>query len=362
MKLTIMKLICLLVLLGGIFILCLVFDVEQAQLARDYVLNLWPTQGDGTLNLRLPGIVIGVIFIVIGGYGFIPRLGGRSSKSITYTSEQGDVNVELKPVRKTLLKVMRKMPEVYSIKLDVKPDKDGQRACIVADVVLKNSTALGANRCAKMVADCLATTAREVLAIEDLSTVRVNIKGVHVDAAETGRLMREQLAARADKAPAPVTAEAVPSDMSPVEESADAPTAENMAAQSASADDIKDQEDAITDEEEAHLTRLPDIEEASREAAAETPVQTVEEDKDALAPLSASAADTDDDAADIEDTLPPLRDDNEGGFEEPFGASEEDDTSSDMPGLVETPPESDAEMDTEKDTSDENKDPEIRWS
>ncbi|HOH30493.1 MAG TPA: hypothetical protein PLC40_12520, partial [Candidatus Hydrogenedentes bacterium] len=66
MKLTVMKLICLLVLLGGVFLLCLIFDVQEAQQGRDYILSIWPRQGDGSLNLRLPGMILGIVLVVVG--------------------------------------------------------------------------------------------------------------------------------------------------------------------------------------------------------------------------------------------------------------------------------------------------------
>jgi len=199
MKLTVMKLVCLLALLGGIFILGLIFNVNEARMAYDQVMSLWPKEADGTLNLRLPGGIAAALLVLLGGYGFLPRLRSRKEKVITYRGAHGDIALQLKPIRKVLLKVMRKMPEVYSIKLAVKPDKDGRRASILADVVLKNSAALGARRCAKMVTDCLTATAKDVLGLEELSAVRVNIKGVHLNVGATGRQMREQVVLRAEE-------------------------------------------------------------------------------------------------------------------------------------------------------------------
>ena len=199
MKLAVMKIVCLLVVLGSVVTLGLVFDIGPVQQFVDQGIEMLPTQVDGTLNLRLPASVAAIILLLVAGYGLLPRLRGRKNSIITYRGSHGDIVLQLKPIRKVLLKVMRKMPEVYSIKLNVKPDADGRKACILADVVLKNSAALGARRCAKMVADCLAATSRDVLGLEDLSTVRVNVKGVHVDIIATGRQMREQLALREDE-------------------------------------------------------------------------------------------------------------------------------------------------------------------
>ena len=196
MKLATMKLICLLVFLGGAYMLGLFFNISYVQQAQDYVLQYWPTQEDGALNLRMPGAIAGAVLLLIGLYGLLPKLPSRKNAIITFKGAKGNITLQLKPIRKVLLKMMRRMPEVYSIDLNLRPDGDGHRACIEADVILKNCAALGVRQCAKIVAECIDMTARELLGLEDLSTVRVNVEGVHVDATATGKQIREQLALR----------------------------------------------------------------------------------------------------------------------------------------------------------------------
>jgi len=191
-----MKIICLLALVGGLFMLGLVFDIGYAQIVHERALEYWPRQESGALNLRMPGAIIGTVLVVIGLYGLLPKLPSARNTTITFKGANGDIVLQLKPIRKLLLKMMRRMPEVYSIKLDVRPDSDGRRACIDADVILKNCAALGARQSAKIVAECLATTARGLLGLEDLSTVRLNVKGIHVDVAATSKQIREQMARR----------------------------------------------------------------------------------------------------------------------------------------------------------------------
>ena len=268
----------------------------------------------------MPGMVLGITAILIGGYGSARC---KRNKSITYASAQGDINIQLKPVRKTLLKVMRKMPEVYSIDLDVKPDKQKKNASIIADVVLKNSTAMGANRVAKMMADYLAATAREVLAVENLSAVRVNIKGIRVNAKKAGCAMREHLAAKAEGAEAYAphgTAQATP----PAAPSTDNHSAESLTAAAGGAD----REDAITAEEEDQLTRLPDVGYQVPLATTETVGVLVDSGKD--------------------ETLPPLLDDNDAlnaALDSPDDEGTRDTTTGNGP--EETGP---------------DKDPDARWS
>lgn len=199
MKLAVMKVICLLVLLGGGFLLGLVFDVRHVQLAYERAHEYWPRQDTGALNLRLPGMIAGVLCVVAGLYGLVPKIPKRKGKVISFKSEHGEIELQLKPIRKALLRMVRKMPEVYGVKLDVRPDADGHRACIEADVVLKNCAALGARKCSKMVAEYLASAARNVLGLEELSVVRVNVRGIHIDATAAGKQVREQLVLREDE-------------------------------------------------------------------------------------------------------------------------------------------------------------------
>ncbi len=193
MKLATMKIVCLLALVSGVFMVGLVLDISYAQIAYERALESWPRQESGDLNLRVPGAVLGVLFIVLGLYGLLPKIPVSRSGAITYKGANGDIVLQLAPIRKVLLKMMRRMPEVYSIDLNLRPDSDERRARIDADVVLKNCAAQGARQCAKIVAACLTTTAQGLLGLEDLSAVRINIKGVHVDIGAAGKQVREQL-------------------------------------------------------------------------------------------------------------------------------------------------------------------------
>ena len=193
MKLAIMKAVCLLAFVSGLFMLGLVLDVNYAQIAYEYALEHWPQQESGELNLRIPGAIFGILLIAGGLYGVLPIIPSKRNAVITFKGPNGDIVLQLRPIQKVLLKMMRRMPEVYTIKVDVRPDNDGRRARIDADVVLQNCAALGARQCAKIVAACLTTTAQGLLGLEDLSAVCVNVKGVHVDVAATGKQIREHL-------------------------------------------------------------------------------------------------------------------------------------------------------------------------
>ncbi|NLV43576.1 MAG: hypothetical protein GXY07_03625 [Candidatus Hydrogenedentes bacterium] len=338
MKLTVMKLICLLVLLGGIFILALTFDLEQAQLVQDKVISLWPKQNDGALNLRLPGGIAGALLVLLGGYGLLPRLPRGKDKAITFRGPQGDISVQLKPVHKVLLKVMRKMPEVYSIKIAVKPDADKRRASITADVVLKNCAALGARRCAKMVADCLAATAKEVLGLDDLSAIRVNIKGVHVDIGATGRQMRELVALNTEEAESTAYALAHPPVASVT---LDEHSTDNRPV--AMAEPAEDPEDlaAPLSEPAAPYDSAPEVEEADAlendVVVFEAPAAEAPEDS----PLPDETA-----GQDMEDMLPPLQQHDDGAL---------------SPSFDEEVPEAQPAEDTSDDSRPETQNENDRW-
>lgn len=317
MKLTVMKLVCLLALLGGIFILGLIFDIDQARTAYDRVISLWPKLADGSLNLRLPGSIAGAVLVLLGGYGFLPRLSSKKEKVITYRGAHGDIALQLKPIRKVLLKVMRKMPEVYSMKLAVKPDADGRRACITADVVLRNSAALGARRCARMVADCLTATARDVLGLEDLSAVRVNIKGVHLNVGAAGRQMRELVTSRAEEeesaayalAHPPVASVTLDEDSTDnrsamLREGANAATLEEAAGESQA-------ETVTVPGEEADSTRNIAIAAATATACESCTDELTADEAENLFEAPEEAEQAEEKGPEVEITLPPLLDTEE---------------------------------------------------
>lgn len=279
MKLATMKIVCLLVLLGGVYMLGLVLDVEYMQQAQGYVLDNWPVQEDGTLNLRMPGIVAGVLLVLVGLYGFLPKMPSRKGGTITFTGANGDIVLQLKPIQKVLLKMMRRMPEVYSIKLQVRPDKDGKRALITADVVLKNCAALGARHCAKIVAECISSTARNMLGLAELSAVQVNVAGIHLDAAATGKQIREQLALRqSEEGSAPAEAK---SDPAPADAASEAPTPdqpEEQQHEDAAPEEATAAAEMSTQEKECESPN-EEVEETEAEEEDEHPVAEVPEAK-----------------------------------------------------------------------------------
>ena len=307
MKLVVMKGICLLVLLAGTFMLGLVFDIEQAQLVQERALEYWPRQDTGALNLRLPGTILGVLFILGGLYGFAPKMPSRKQSVISYKSEHGDIELQLRPMRKTLLQMVRKMPEVYSIKLDITPDTDGRRARIQADVVLKNCAALGARKCSKMVAEYLATAARNVLGLDDLSVVRVNVRGVHIDVSATSKQVREHLVLREE-----ADTEAYALAHSPIAAvTLDGDTTENSGViVDAQGNEVAEQsvcasEEQIADQETTDNAPPVAIEDDSAPEDENDVEEPLDDDEDAPEPLS----DEEETEADI--SLPPLTDDEE---------------------------------------------------
>jgi hypothetical protein len=277
MKLATMKIVCLLVLLGGVYMLGLVLDVEYMQQAQGYVLENWPVQEDGALNLRMPGIIAGVLLVLVGLYGFLPKMPSRKGGAITFKGANGDIVLQLKPIQKVLLKMMRRMPEVYSIKLQVRPDKDGKRALIAADVVLKNCAALGARHCAKIVAECISSTARNMLGLAELSAVQVNVSGIHLDAAATGKQVRDQLALRQSEESA-AGAEAQP-----------APVAADATSEAPATNQPKEQPQEATVSEEATVTAETPTPQQECESVDET-VEEAEEEDDQVDDLPSAAA------------------------------------------------------------------------
>lgn len=193
MKLLSLKLIALVVLLGGLLFLGLALDLDQAWNVYNTGVENWPAKEADELYFGIPGIALGALIVLVGLYAFLPRLPSSKNKYITQDSPDGTLLLELAPLRKSLLKVMRTMPEVAKIKVQVQPDRSRKRACVIADVILNSRKDFSEELSAKRVASTLAVTCKEVLGFEDNTAVLVNVRGVRFDVEETSKKVREHL-------------------------------------------------------------------------------------------------------------------------------------------------------------------------
>lgn len=333
MKLLVLKLIALVVFLGGLLFLGMALDVNQAWDAYHQALGYWPAIEDGVPYFGVPGILIGALIALIGFYAFIPRFPSGKNDFITHTTPDGStVLLQLAPLRKSLLKVMKKMPEVAKINVHVRPERGRKTARVAADVILNGRKDFSEEDSAQTVAQVLSVTCKEVLGFSELSTIIVNVRGIRVDAEEASEQVRAHLTAlqtqkeEAEKVPCceEVIAEAaadaqeeaaaetveteaavVAADESPccaeaakevpcTEAAEEAPAVEAAAETAAEAEEAPAIEEAVEEE----VTEEEDTEEDVADAAAEDEAQGEESDTatDAssfsLPPLSATEEET----------------------------------------------------------------------
>ncbi|NLN93965.1 MAG: hypothetical protein GX130_11760 [Candidatus Hydrogenedens sp.] len=190
MKLLTLKLIALVVFLGGALSLGLALNLDQAQQVFDQCLAYWPATEGGVPYLGVPGIVVSALIALIALYAFFPRLPSGKKKYITRSSSEGTVVLELPPLRKSLLKVMRTMPEIAKIDVELRPDRSRKTVCVIANVILNNRKDFSEEMSATTVARVLAVTCKEVLGLEEISSIVVNVQGIRFDVDETCKKVR----------------------------------------------------------------------------------------------------------------------------------------------------------------------------
>ena len=151
-----------------------------------------------TINWKQVGFVAGVGFILLGAYGLL-RLRRRRTPRISFRGEHGEMVIELKSIENTLNRVINTLPEVRRARVRVCPEKDGRRVQVRAEVMLQNCADQGLRRTAGLVSECIAEAVGRAMGLEEIATVRLVVKGVHVDARAAGRRLRDDVDARMDR-------------------------------------------------------------------------------------------------------------------------------------------------------------------
>lgn len=193
MKLLILKLIALLLLLGGALMLGMALNLDQAWSVYNQCLGYWPAVEDGTPYFGIPGIFLGALMTLLGLYAFLPRFPSAKNKYITHAGDQGTVLLELAPMRKSLLKILGKMDEIAKVNIQLRPDRRRQRVCVTANVILNSRKDFSKEADAKTIARCLSVACKEVLGFDEISSVVVNVRGIRLNPAETEKKIRKHL-------------------------------------------------------------------------------------------------------------------------------------------------------------------------
>jgi hypothetical protein len=195
-----LKLLSLLVLLAGLLLAAAVMDptgTVMGMLYRLPDLAAAPVEG-GVIDWRLVGAVAGVSFALLGLTGLLPAR-RRGAGTISFRGDRSEVVIELGPIQKTLAKVIYSLPDVRRARVRVKPEKDGRRVQVRAEVTLQNCSEHGLRKTANLVSACISEAVGKSMGLEDLATVQLVIRGVHVDARATARRLHDEMESRAEQ-------------------------------------------------------------------------------------------------------------------------------------------------------------------
>jgi len=207
MKLFVLKLLSLLVLLTGLVMLGIGMNLAEV-IAQVEQVRVFLAVEPGAFNLKV--LVLGGVLTILGGYALLPQLKHRGT--ISYTGEHGEVNIQVDKAEATLKRVVTAMPEVKSVKVQVTPTKDRQRAVITADAVVHNQPDLPARDTFDLINHLIEETATDVLGLEIERPIHLKITGTDVDAKAASDALHERVA-RGERGPrrsvAPVGAAAL---------------------------------------------------------------------------------------------------------------------------------------------------------
>ncbi len=193
------KLLGLLVLLAGVLLAVAVLapaGMVTGLLIKIPDLTAPPAEG-GVVDWRLVGGVAGACFVLLGLTCLLP-LNRRKGSSISFRGDSGEIIVALDPVQKTLAKLINALPEVRWARVQVIPEPDGRRVKVRVEVMLQNQADHGLRKTANLVSDCVSHAVCRTMGLEDLATVLLVVKGVHVDVRAAARHIREGVEVRSD--------------------------------------------------------------------------------------------------------------------------------------------------------------------
>ena len=180
MKLLLMKVCSVLVLVQGALLLAWYLGVAPI---NEYVVRYYGElmQNDMVQPLLIQVMVCAVL-IVVGLIAFLPSLPNRSlRRSVVIATEHGQVAVQLEALRPALMRVLRKMPEVRKVKLELKPTKGRHKARIIAHISLRQQASLDVRQHVDLVTQHIADTTLKLLGLENLADIEVIVDGIKVD-------------------------------------------------------------------------------------------------------------------------------------------------------------------------------------
>ncbi len=283
------KLLSLLVMLVGMFLLAgLVDRTVTATILMDKMPNLtgpFFTEG-GALDWQRVGFIASAIFILVGVNGLFFRKYSGAGK-ISFHTDHGEMVIELATIQKTLERVITALPEVRRARVRVTPEKDGRRVHVQAQVTLQNCAEQGLRKTVHLVSDCISEAVRSAMGLEDLATVQLVVKGVHVDARATARRLHDEAETRTERQGTDMAAALARPPISSVTMEELAPAAPESAEETLPPLAPVGAEEAVVAAAEPAEEVLPPLEPVAAEEAVVAAPETVE---DTLPPLEPAAA------------------------------------------------------------------------
>ncbi len=211
MKLLALKLCSLLVILAGVLAILVMIqsNLEPGQaVLGDCPLQPWIASGSVVMGGYAAanwyggyvGWGIGVVLLLFGLYSLMPKVCG-GTRTVVYPAEQGDVVIELKPVRKTMLRILKAMPEVKKIqRLEIKPDQERRLAVIEMDAVVHNDLNVPARVVYERINHAIVKTGNDMLGLELFLPINLRVKGVDLDSGSAGESIQRSQPMTASRA------------------------------------------------------------------------------------------------------------------------------------------------------------------
>lgn len=195
------KLLSLLIMLVGAFLMAGVAGrtgtaTELMDKMPDLTGPLF-TEG-GAVDWQRVGFITSAFFILVGINGLFFRKYPGAGK-ISFRTDHGETVIELATIQKTLARVIAALPEVRRARVRVTPEKDGRRVRVRAVVLLQNCAGQGLRKTADLVSRCITEAVGRAMGLEDLATVQLVVKGVHLDARTTARRLHDEAEARTER-------------------------------------------------------------------------------------------------------------------------------------------------------------------
>lgn len=181
---TLFRLLCLGLLAGGI----LLFQFEISFLYQTAVSYL-PT--DNAQN-NLVRFVVAIAVAVVALVGLIPwgLFGKKKSRVIEFEDSHGSIAIELTNVEESMNKMLRKLPEVHKINMQLIPADGNRKVRVVAEVELKKASGAGARAMTNQLRDQIDSMATRLLGVDEVVSVEVKVKRLVVDKNEEDAVIR----------------------------------------------------------------------------------------------------------------------------------------------------------------------------